>query len=150
MIQIRYARVDRRPLDPPPVVLLRMFHVNHPGSDQETERELDYESVFLRLSCFALLNLWQWCSSTWFAMYCGFISSGTGAPIARTCYSRNFFRKPISSFSPITFFPCVCIFFFITNTESYYPTASLSSTSLLSIRLQIRCKWQSTLVNIWI
>ena len=57
MILIRYARVDRRPLDPPPVVLLRMFHVHHPGSDQEMERELDYESVILYASCFASLNL---------------------------------------------------------------------------------------------
>ena len=57
MALIRYARVDRRPLDPPPVVLLRMFYVQHPGSDREIERELDYESVFLRAPCFALLNL---------------------------------------------------------------------------------------------
>ena len=48
IVLIRYARVDRRPLDPPPVVLLRMFHVHHPGSDQEMERELDYESVIYR------------------------------------------------------------------------------------------------------
>ena len=59
MILIRYARVDRRPLDPPPVVLLRMFYVQDPGSDQEMERELDYESVILRAPCLALLNLLQ-------------------------------------------------------------------------------------------
>jgi hypothetical protein len=53
----KYARVDRRPLDPPPVVLLRMFHVHHPDSDQEMERELEYESVIPRAPCFALLNL---------------------------------------------------------------------------------------------
>jgi hypothetical protein len=54
MILIRYARVDRRPLDPPPVVLLRMFYVQHPGSDREMERELDYESVIFRTPCFPL------------------------------------------------------------------------------------------------
>ncbi|KAF8810302.1 hypothetical protein BYT27DRAFT_7186768 [Phlegmacium glaucopus] len=41
----KYARVDRRPLDPPPVVLLRMFLVHHPGSNRETERELNYDDV---------------------------------------------------------------------------------------------------------
>ena len=30
-----------------------MFHVHHPDSDQEMERELDYESVILLASCFA-------------------------------------------------------------------------------------------------
>ena len=57
MVPIRYARVDRRPLDPPPVVLLRMFHVDHPGSSREIERELKYESVVLRASCFRNLRL---------------------------------------------------------------------------------------------
>lgn len=41
----KYARVDRRPLDPPPVVLLRMFHVHHPGSNREMEKELNYDDV---------------------------------------------------------------------------------------------------------
>ncbi|KAG7095605.1 hypothetical protein E1B28_006332 [Marasmius oreades] len=38
----RYARVDRRPLDPPPVVALRLFHVTE--SDSE-ERELPNETI---------------------------------------------------------------------------------------------------------
>jgi len=40
----RYARVDRRPLDPPPVVQLQLFKVFNMGSMQETEKEIwDYE-----------------------------------------------------------------------------------------------------------
>ncbi|KAF8240491.1 hypothetical protein L208DRAFT_1427949 [Tricholoma matsutake] len=42
----KYARVDRRPLDPPPVVQLRLFTVFNPGSSQETEEEiLDYDGI---------------------------------------------------------------------------------------------------------
>lgn len=42
----RYARVDRRPLDPPPAVLLRLFHVYHPGTTRQAEREVqNYEYV---------------------------------------------------------------------------------------------------------
>lgn len=52
MVPIRYARVDRRPLDPPPVVLLRIFQVHNLGSNRETEKELNYESVIDRVSCF--------------------------------------------------------------------------------------------------
>lgn len=41
---IRYARVDRRPLDPPPVIKLRLFYVTNPGTDKEREREVgNYE-----------------------------------------------------------------------------------------------------------
>jgi hypothetical protein len=44
--QNRYARVDRRPLDPPPVVLLRLFYVYNAGTDRETEKEIrNYEYV---------------------------------------------------------------------------------------------------------
>jgi hypothetical protein len=40
----RYARVDRRPLDPPPVVQLKLFYVYNEGTDQEYEQEiLNYE-----------------------------------------------------------------------------------------------------------
>jgi len=42
--QPRYARVDRRPLDPPPVVQLKLYHVYTEGTDQEYEQEVqDYE-----------------------------------------------------------------------------------------------------------
>lgn len=42
---IRYARVDRRPLDPPPVIHLRIFEVQHAGTAAERETELEYELV---------------------------------------------------------------------------------------------------------
>lgn len=38
----RYAQVDRRPLDPPPVVQLRIFKVQHTGTEKEVEKEVDY------------------------------------------------------------------------------------------------------------
>ncbi|TFK31472.1 velvet factor-domain-containing protein [Crucibulum laeve] len=42
----KYARVDRRPLDPPPVVLLRMYEIFNAGTSRETEKEIDnYEEV---------------------------------------------------------------------------------------------------------
>lgn len=41
----RYARVDRRPLDPPPIVQLRIFDVQHAGTAIEVETEVDYEYV---------------------------------------------------------------------------------------------------------
>ncbi|KAF8153134.1 velvet factor-domain-containing protein [Crassisporium funariophilum] len=41
----KYARVDRRPLDPPPVVLLRIYHVLDPGTDRETEKEAKYDDL---------------------------------------------------------------------------------------------------------
>jgi hypothetical protein len=37
----RYARVDRRPLDPPPAVLLKLYFVYNHGTERETEREVD-------------------------------------------------------------------------------------------------------------
>ena len=45
----RYARVDRRPLDPPPVVHLKMFEVHDAGTAREIEKELSYE---LSAQCF--------------------------------------------------------------------------------------------------
>ena len=39
----RYARVDRRPLDPPPAVLLRVFEVNRTDSGRQWEREIKAE-----------------------------------------------------------------------------------------------------------
>ncbi|PFH53480.1 hypothetical protein AMATHDRAFT_89963, partial [Amanita thiersii Skay4041] len=43
----KYARVDRRPLDPPPVVLMRLFEVSNPGLGSESaEKEIqDYSYV---------------------------------------------------------------------------------------------------------
>lgn len=40
---IRYARVDRRPLDPPPVVHLKIFRVQRAGSGNEIETEVNYK-----------------------------------------------------------------------------------------------------------
>lgn len=40
----RYARVDRRPLDPPPVVQLKLYHIHNEGTEHESEQEVqDYE-----------------------------------------------------------------------------------------------------------
>lgn len=42
----KYARVDRRPLDPPPVVIFKLYEVTDPGTDQEEEREVsNYDEV---------------------------------------------------------------------------------------------------------
>ncbi|OJA19789.1 hypothetical protein AZE42_05614 [Rhizopogon vesiculosus] len=42
----KYARVDRRPLDPPPVVQLKLFYVYNEGTDQEYEQEIqNYDDV---------------------------------------------------------------------------------------------------------
>ncbi|KAI6126719.1 velvet factor-domain-containing protein [Pisolithus sp. B1] len=42
----KYARVDRRPLDPPPVVQLKLYQVFNYGTDTQYERELcDYSEV---------------------------------------------------------------------------------------------------------
>lgn len=42
----RYARVDRRPLDPPPVVMLKLYEVSDVGTDQQIENEVkNYEEV---------------------------------------------------------------------------------------------------------
>ncbi|KAJ3506341.1 hypothetical protein NMY22_g17283 [Coprinellus aureogranulatus] len=42
----KYARVDRRPLDPPPVVLLKLYSVIDSGTDHEAEQEVsNYEEV---------------------------------------------------------------------------------------------------------
>ena len=37
----RYAKVDRRPLDPPPIVLLKYFTVDDVGTPNELEQEID-------------------------------------------------------------------------------------------------------------
>ncbi|KAG8216005.1 velvet factor-domain-containing protein [Butyriboletus roseoflavus] len=42
----KYARVDRRPLDPPPVVLLKLYQVFNQGTETQYEREIqDYSEV---------------------------------------------------------------------------------------------------------
>lgn len=42
----KYARVDRRPLDPPPVVQLRLYYIYNEGTDLESEQEVqDYDDI---------------------------------------------------------------------------------------------------------
>lgn len=42
----KYARVDRRPLDPPPVVQLRLYQIHNEGTDHESEQEVqDYDDI---------------------------------------------------------------------------------------------------------
>ncbi|KAG0703546.1 velvet factor-domain-containing protein [Suillus ampliporus] len=42
----KYARVDRRPLDPPPVVQLKLFHIYNEGTDNRYEQEVqNYDDV---------------------------------------------------------------------------------------------------------
>ncbi|KAH0831119.1 velvet factor-domain-containing protein [Lanmaoa asiatica] len=42
----KYARVDRRPLDPPPVVLLKLYQVFNNGTEAQYEREIqDYSEI---------------------------------------------------------------------------------------------------------
>ncbi|KAG6333467.1 hypothetical protein ID866_5616 [Astraeus odoratus] len=50
----KYARVDRRPLDPPPVVQLRLYQVFNYGTDAQYEKEIsDYsDTQTLGLLCF--------------------------------------------------------------------------------------------------
>lgn len=48
----KYARVDRRPLDPPPVVQLRLYHIHNEGTEHESEQEVqDYDNI----QCLGLL-----------------------------------------------------------------------------------------------
>ncbi|KAF7292756.1 Velvet domain-containing protein [Mycena indigotica] len=48
----KYAKVDRRPLDPPPVACLRLYEVFNPGTAAQTEQELDYDNIhILGLMC---------------------------------------------------------------------------------------------------
>lgn len=50
----KYGSKDRRPLDPPPVVQLRIFRVHNPGTSQETEEELAYtDALTVGLICHA-------------------------------------------------------------------------------------------------
>ncbi|KAF8622736.1 hypothetical protein AX15_006826 [Amanita polypyramis BW_CC] len=42
----KYAKVDRRPLDPPPIVMLKYFIVEDPGTPNEREYEIeDYQTI---------------------------------------------------------------------------------------------------------
>ncbi|KAJ7326182.1 velvet factor-domain-containing protein [Mycena albidolilacea] len=48
----KYAKVDRRPLDPPPVAWLRLFEVFNAMTEAETEVEIDYDNIhILGLMC---------------------------------------------------------------------------------------------------
>lgn len=40
LTNLRYAKVDRRPLDPPPTILLRIFVVHDLDTDRQREQEL--------------------------------------------------------------------------------------------------------------
>ncbi|KDQ56818.1 hypothetical protein JAAARDRAFT_158048 [Jaapia argillacea MUCL 33604] len=54
----KYARKDRRPLDPPPVVQLKLFRILDAGSPQESEIELDYDEV-QNFGLFCHIDLFQ-------------------------------------------------------------------------------------------
>ena len=46
----RYARKDKRPLDPPPVVVMRLYQVAHARTPHEQVQEFaDLEYVWMRL-----------------------------------------------------------------------------------------------------
>ncbi|KAJ6588577.1 velvet factor-domain-containing protein [Mycena capillaripes] len=48
----KYAKVDRRPLDPPPVAWLQLFEVFNAGTEDETQTEIDYDNIhILGLMC---------------------------------------------------------------------------------------------------
>ncbi|KAJ6622766.1 velvet factor-domain-containing protein [Mycena sp. CBHHK59/15] len=48
----KYAKVDRRPLDPPPVACLRLFFVYNAGTETESEVEVNYDDIqILGLMC---------------------------------------------------------------------------------------------------
>ncbi|KAJ7242039.1 velvet factor-domain-containing protein [Mycena rebaudengoi] len=48
----KYAKVDRRPLDPPPVAWLRLFFVYNAGTERESEVEVSYDDLqILGLMC---------------------------------------------------------------------------------------------------
>ncbi|CCM04496.1 uncharacterized protein FIBRA_06676 [Fibroporia radiculosa] len=50
----KYARKDRRPLDPPPVVQMRLFEILNAGTPRETETEFDnFEQVDHSILCHA-------------------------------------------------------------------------------------------------
>ncbi|KZP31027.1 hypothetical protein FIBSPDRAFT_725065 [Athelia psychrophila] len=41
----KFASVDRRALDPPPVIQLKLYYVNDAGTDAETEQEANYDDL---------------------------------------------------------------------------------------------------------
>ncbi|KAJ7057193.1 velvet factor-domain-containing protein [Mycena amicta] len=48
----KYAKVDRRPLDPPPVAWLRLYEVVNAGTPAQVEKEVDYDNIqILGLMC---------------------------------------------------------------------------------------------------
>ncbi|KAF5325213.1 hypothetical protein D9619_009734 [Psilocybe cf. subviscida] len=50
----KYANVDRRPLDPPPVAHLRLFEVHHAGTPRQREVEMTYDDTLADgLVCYA-------------------------------------------------------------------------------------------------
>ncbi|KAL1672954.1 velvet factor-domain-containing protein [Schizophyllum commune] len=53
----KYARVDRRPLDPPPAVRLRLFNVHDAGTEQQREEEFEEYGDTLGLGFVCTLDL---------------------------------------------------------------------------------------------
>jgi hypothetical protein len=42
VLKNRYATIDRRPIDPPPVVLMKLFDIYNAGTDDEIEEEFEH------------------------------------------------------------------------------------------------------------
>ncbi|KAG1737549.1 velvet factor-domain-containing protein [Suillus paluster] len=55
----KYARVDRRPLDPPPVVQLKLFHIYNEGTDNEYEQEVQNYDDIQNLGLLCNVDLFQ-------------------------------------------------------------------------------------------
>ncbi|KDR77171.1 hypothetical protein GALMADRAFT_45871, partial [Galerina marginata CBS 339.88] len=91
----KYARVDRRPLDPPPVVLLKMFEVHNPGTDIQVEKEMEYDDVQV-LGLLCTVDLFPVPGPESIAIQAGHDRpSATSAPATQT----TFFSSPSPSSS---------------------------------------------------
>ncbi|KAM6502467.1 Velvet factor domain containing protein [Amanita muscaria] len=53
----KYAKVDRRPLDPPPIVLLKYFVVENVGTPEEYEQEIDNYQTIQNVGIMCCLDL---------------------------------------------------------------------------------------------
>ncbi|RDB24850.1 hypothetical protein Hypma_007778 [Hypsizygus marmoreus] len=53
----KYAKVDRRPLDPPPVVLLRVFRVHDKGKDRQWEEEISHYEELANMGIMCTVDL---------------------------------------------------------------------------------------------
>ncbi|KAG6917225.1 hypothetical protein DXG01_003339 [Tephrocybe rancida] len=61
----KYANVDRRPLDPPPVVLLRLFRVYNHGTDYQFEEEFPNYREVETMGIICSLDLFSVPESVW-------------------------------------------------------------------------------------